>query len=396
MELPGDALVNYIFPNNFEIWWGLPIIIYPYLTGLIAGAFVVSSLYHVLKIEDFKGIANLALVAAFCFGLFAAMPLLFHLGQPQRAWEIYVTPHPTSAMSIFGYIYSGYLLLLMIEIWVVYRKFFIQRANETSGLWSLFWKVLTLGVTTYHPESERIDHRVTAILAGIGIPWGFLLHGYVGFVFGSVKAISWWATALQPIIFLSSAVVSGMAVLVLMYTFIRWRTRTPYEYRMIKKLAAILWGVFLIDWALEILEIVHVSYQKAHEWSVIKPLLQGPLSGSYIFAQIILLSLIPTLLIAYAVFFAKRDKVILYLANAGSFLLLLQVLFMRFNVVIGGQLISKSDRGFVNFEWHFFSSEGVLVAAVLLAAPFVTYYVISRFIPILEEPSGETVADDSA
>lgn len=115
--LPNHALVNYVFPNNFQIWWELPIVIYPFITGLIAGAFVVSSLYHVLKIQDFKGVANFALVTSFCFGLFAATPLLVHLGQPQRAWEIYVTPHATSAMSVFGYVYSGYLLLLMIEIW---------------------------------------------------------------------------------------------------------------------------------------------------------------------------------------------------------------------------------------------------------------------------------------
>jgi len=127
-DLPNNALVNYIFPNNEEVWWSLMIVIYPYLTGLIAGAFVVSALYHVLNLEKFKPVANFALIAAFCFGLFAAMPLLNHLGQPQRALEIFITPHATSAMSIFGYIYSGYMILLSLEIWLIYRKHFIQKA----------------------------------------------------------------------------------------------------------------------------------------------------------------------------------------------------------------------------------------------------------------------------
>ena len=260
MELPKDALVNYIFPNNQVVWWELPIVIYPFITGLIAGAFVVSALYHVLKIEEFKPIANFALIAAFCFGLFAGTPLLFHLGQPQRAFEIFATPHPTSAMSIFGYIYGSYMVLLTIEIWLIYRKHFIQKANETEGLQWLIWTVLTLGVTTYHPDSARVDHRLAAILAGVAIPWAFLLHGYVGFIFGSVKAISWWATALQPIIFLSSAVVSGIAILIRMYGFIKWRAHAPYDYSMIKKLTAILWAVFIVDWALEMLELAHVAY----------------------------------------------------------------------------------------------------------------------------------------
>jgi hypothetical protein len=65
-------------------------------------------------------------------------------------------------------------------------------------------------------------------------------------------------------------------------------------------------------------------------------------------------------------------------------MLLAQVLFMRFNVVIGGQLISKSARGFVDFDWNLFSKEGLLTAAILLAAPFVTYFVITRYIPVFE------------
>ena len=387
MELPNDAMVNFLFPNNMEVWWSLPIVVYPFMTGLIAGAFVVSGLYHVLKIDEFKPLANFALVAAFCFGLFAAVPLLFHLGQPQRALNIFFTPHFTSAMSGFGYLYSGYMILLAIEIWLVYRKHFIHKAGETRGLERLIWTILSLGVTTYHPDSARMDHRLTRILAGIGIPWAFCLHGYVGFVFGSVKAISWWATALQPIIFLSSAVVSGMALLVLMYTFIKWRTREPYDYPMIKRLTGILWAAFIIDWALEMLELIHVSYQNSHEWMQIRPLILGPLAGSYIFGQVLALSLFPTVLMAFVVLSDMRGKKMLYLANFGALLLFLQVLVMRFNVVVGGQLISKSDRGFQQFHWEFFSVEGVLPMLVIFAAPFVAYYVISRFLPVLGEPA---------
>lgn len=388
-DLPNNALVNYIFPNNEEVWWSLMIVIYPYLTGLIAGAFVVSALYHVLNLEQFKPVANFALIAAFSFGLFAAMPLLNHLGQPQRAYEIYITPHTTSAMSIFGYIYTGYLILLTLEIWLIYRKFFIQKANETTGIQQRIWYLLTLGVTTYHPDSAQLDHKIARILAGIGIPWAVLLHGYVGFVFGSVKAISWWATALQPIIFLSSAVVSGVAVLILMYSFIHWRQRVPMDYSMIKRLGAILWAVFLFDWGLEMLELVHVWYQDAHEWSVIMPLILGPLYDSYVWGQIIWLSVVPVFLLGYAVLYAGNGRIMLFLVNVGAFLLLTQVLFMRFNVVIGGQLISKSARGFVDFHWDIFGKEGVLVAAILLVAPFITYYVISRFIPVFEHDKTE-------
>ena len=96
MSAPNDALINYAFPNELaHTTWELTIVVYPYITGLVAGAFVVSALYHVAKVEDFKPIANFALIAAFCFGLFAGVPLLVHLGQPQRALNIFITAHTT-------------------------------------------------------------------------------------------------------------------------------------------------------------------------------------------------------------------------------------------------------------------------------------------------------------
>jgi Ni/Fe-hydrogenase subunit HybB-like protein len=384
MELPHGALVNYIFPNNEIVWWSILIVIYPYITGLIAGAFVVSGLSHVFKIKEFKPIANFALIAAFSFGLFAAVPLLFHLGQPQRAFEIYFTPHLTSAMSIFGYIYTSYLILLILEIWLIYRPHFIQRFNATTGVQRKIWYLLTLGVTTYHQDSTKIDQKLILFLAGIGIPWAFVLHGYVGFVFGSVKAIAWWASPLQPVIFLLSAIVSGMAMLMVMYAFVKWWSKAPYDYPMIRKFIAFLWGIFILAFVLEILEVLFARYESGHHWAIIEPLLNGPLFGSYVITQVLVLSLIPVFLLGYAVLSSISDKKMLYLANLGSFMLVLQVLFMRFNVVVGGQLISKSERGFVDYHWELFGKEGILVSATILAAPFVTFYIIGRFIPIFK------------
>jgi len=383
--LPNESLLNFFFPNEAEVHWSLMIVIYPYITGLVAGAFVVSSLYHVFQIKAFENIARFALVAAFSFGLFAAVPLLFHLGQPQRAFNIFFTPHTTSAMSVFGFVYSSYMILLMIELWLVYREYFIQKANETSGMAGLFWKSLTLGVMEYTPESARIDHKLTTFLAAIGIPWACFLHGYVGFIFGSVKANAWWATPLQPIIFLMSAIVSGIAMLMLMYAFIRWRTRQPYDFPMIHKLMVFLWGFFIIDFFLEGLEIIYVAYEHGHHWSVIGPLLSGPLYDTFVMGQVLILSVIPFLILAYITIFKPWGKGLLYLANLASLMLVLQVLLMRFNVVVGGQLISKSDRGFTEFHFEFLAREGVIPAVIIFSAPFVVFYIITRFIPVLSD-----------
>jgi Ni/Fe-hydrogenase subunit HybB-like protein len=383
--LPEGALNNFFFPNNVHIEWSLMIVLYPYITGLVAGAFVVSALYHVFKVKEFETFARFALVASFCFGLFAAVPLLVHLGQPQRAFNIFFTTHTTSAMSIFGYVYSSYMILVMVELWLVYRGFFIEKAHSTRGWQQLMWKALTLGVTETTPAALQVDHRWISLLAGIGIPWAFVLHGYVGFIFGSVKANAWWATPLQPIIFLMSAIVSGIAMLLLMYTFIRWRSGLPYDIAAMRRLMDYLWGLFILDVTFEALEIVYIFYEHGHHWAVVGPLLQGPLFGSYAIAQMLTFSALPLLLLGYVVLFHVSDSRFLKIANFASLCIVLQVLFMRYNVVIGGQMISKSDRGYVDFHFEWFAKEGVVPALIILAAPFITYFIISRFLPIFSD-----------
>jgi Ni/Fe-hydrogenase subunit HybB-like protein len=293
-------------------------------------------------------------------------------------------------MSIFGYIYSSYMILLMVEMWLVYRRFFIEKAESTRGMQRFVWKLLTLGVTETTPAALRLDDRLISLLAGIGIPWAFVLHGYVGFIFGSVKANPWWATPLQPVIFLMSAIVSGIAMLVLLYTFVRSRGGLPYDMPMMRRLMDYLWGLLMLDVVLEGLEVVYMVYEHGHHWAVVGPLLAGPLFGSYVIGQLLILSGLPLLLMGYVVLFQVSDRWLVRLANLASLGVVLQVLFMRFNVVIGGQMISKSDRGYVDFHFEWFAKEGVVTALIILAAPFVTYYVLSRVLPIFDDAAPAT------
>ena len=97
---------GYVYPNEVEIQWSVLIVLYPYITGLVAGAFIASSLYHVFGKKEIRPVARFALLTALSFLLVATMPLVTHLGRPERGIEIMFTPHLTSAMSGFGYIYS--------------------------------------------------------------------------------------------------------------------------------------------------------------------------------------------------------------------------------------------------------------------------------------------------
>src|SRR5438270_2759093 len=113
---------GFMYPNEVELQWSLLIVLYPFITGLVAGAFILASLERVFHVEAVKPTYRLALLTALAFLLVAPMPLQLHLGRPERSYEMYLTPHRSSAMAMFGFVYLWYLMaVLLFEIWLDYR-----------------------------------------------------------------------------------------------------------------------------------------------------------------------------------------------------------------------------------------------------------------------------------
>jgi formate-dependent nitrite reductase membrane component NrfD len=95
----------------------------------------------------------------------------------------------------------------------------------------------------------------------IGIPSAFLLHGYVGFIFGSVKANPWWSTPLMPVVFIFSAMVSGIAAVMLLYMLLTWFRKQTIDMRCVDTVARYLFYTFIIDFSLEMLDLIHRIYE---------------------------------------------------------------------------------------------------------------------------------------
>ena len=216
----------FVYPNEY-IYWTIQIVMYPFMTGLVAGAFVLSSLYHVFGVKQLKDIARFSLVFSFALLPVAMLPLMLHLQQPQRGIEVMLTPHFTSAIAAFGIVFTTYAMIVASEIWFVYRKHFVETALElrqdrrphlrSAHASTSSFPALTLGAYDISEHALEKDERAVKVLAGIGIPVACFLHGYAGFIFGSVKANALWMTPLMPVIFICSAVVSGIALCMLTY-----------------------------------------------------------------------------------------------------------------------------------------------------------------------------------
>src|SRR6476469_3622002 len=141
MMIPG--VDGFMYPNEVELQWSVLIVLYPYITGLVAGAFILASLERVFNVEAVRPTYRLALLTALAFLLVAPLPLQLHLGHPERSLEMYLTPHTSSAMAMFGSVYLWYLtVVLLLEIWLEFRKDIVLLSRTTTGLQRLLYKML--------------------------------------------------------------------------------------------------------------------------------------------------------------------------------------------------------------------------------------------------------------
>jgi len=390
MEQLVGGVQGFMYPNEVELQWSVLIVLYPFITGLVAGAFILASLERVFNVEAVKPTYRLALLTALAFLIVAPMPLQLHLGHPERSLEMFLTPHRTSAMAMFGFVYLWYLLaVLVIEIWLEFRPFIVQMAQTRRGVVGWVYRIMTLGSYNVGPEALRIDDRVGRFITIVGIPSAFLLHGYVGFIFGSIKANPWWSTPLMPIVFLFSAIVSGIAAVLVLYMVYCVTKRIVIDMRCVDTIARYLFFAFVIDFSLEMLDLVHRIYEADESFKTLDFMVHTRLYGSQVIGQIIIGTLVPLGLLALTQVVRLSDAARRGLYAIAGVLSLVGIFAMRWNVVIGGQLFSKSFLGYTTYKLQFATREGLLAALLLMILPFVILWVLVRLLPPIDPPEAE-------
>lgn len=402
----------FVTPNEY-IYWSVQIVMYPFMTGLVAGAFVLSSLYHVFGIEKLKDMARFALVFSFALLFAAPMPIVLHLQFPFRGINVFMTPHFTSAIAAFGIVFFTYGAIVASELWFLYRRHFVEvslrlreKKDKSAGEWLsyLIFCSLTLGVYDVSEESLHRDEKAIKFLAGLGIPVACFLHGYAGFIFGSVKANALWMTPLMPVIFIMSAIVSGIALCMLTYIvtmeirkFLAKRRRTQpgmrfqsmeeiksVEINVIQMTAKYLLLFLVFAISLELLDLIFRGYTAVKSWDVLRSVIYGKDFTSIFIMQYGIGNLVPLILFLTPGLTLRRTVV-------GVLFVLFGVFMMRWNVVIGGQAFSLTFAGYMHYHLPILPTsmetlkEGLFGALGIFIMPFVLFYFISMIFPVFEQ-----------
>lgn len=207
-----------MFGSNNAVPWGLPIIIAIYLIGLSAGSLILSSLTYVFGKEQYKPIARMAVYLAIALIFGALIAIAVDLGRPEKSWRLFMffyLNNMTSMFAINGILYGGYLVISL-----TYLGFIL--ANKTK------W-VKRIGI--------------------FAVCWAALVHMGTGAIFGLIQAREVMNSPIKPFEFLAAALVSGLALLIIVVVVTMWATNREYNRKMVHdlgKLLAVFIGVLVL------------------------------------------------------------------------------------------------------------------------------------------------------
>ncbi len=295
-----DASVLYNVPH--EVPWKIYIPFYFYFTGLSAGSFILSTLSTVFRIKRFKPMALPAAIISFLLLLLAPMCLILDLHQPLRFWHTLVPEYfnNTSALSYGSWLLTAYPIANLIYIYFIFVK----------------------------------NDRVTRALGMFTVPLAIFVHAYTGFAFALVRARAWWHSALMPGYFLTSALLSGIALLVVVAMVMDHYRKEKLDPELFESLRVMMIGIILIDlfWMGSFWLTLLVS--NADGYASIMFALHDRL---YVGGELFFGMLVPLALLIIP--WTARDRVFLCLA---SILIICGVFLMRYSVVFIGYDIPLS------------------------------------------------------
>jgi tetrathionate reductase subunit C len=292
-----QVLYNIVHQEAF----GMNIAIYFYLTGLSAGSFILSTLAYGFGMEQYKPLGRVGIILATVLLIIAPFFLLIHISIPYRAWHLFVYLNFESPIT------WGSFLLILYPINCIIYGYFMFKENM----------------------------KLTRIFGLIGIPLAISVHGYTGFILAFGKARALWNTAIMPILFLVSAIVSGIALMILVCVikdrfFSKQKKINMHLLENLGKLLAwmIVFDLFLVGSDLLVLLISHSDAQDAAHL-----ILAGGFSPLFLGVENLLGKIVPFILLIVPKF---RNLATLIIA---SLLVVIGIFFMRYIVVVGGEFI---------------------------------------------------------
>lgn len=301
-----------------NVIWGLYIITFMFFVGLSAGGLIIASAGRLFDVERFRPIVRLAVLEAAVTIATAAILIIPDLGHPGRIYNLFIHAHWMSPMIWDVTIILIYLVLSLLYLWLYTRRDLAAR-----GSW------MALGTKDTGEAARDRDYHLTYVLAWIALPAAVLVHSITAWIFGLQISRGFWYSSIMPPLFISSALVSGLALVIILAFIVRRTGRVSFGDDLGSFLGGLL-AVFLAVEAFLVLCEVLAGYYPGIPTDAVRQLFSGryaPGFGVEIFVGLIL----PFVLLAVVAW--RRQPRIVVIA---SVLALIGIFVHRANLIVIG------------------------------------------------------------
>ena len=229
--------------------WGLYITMFMFLVGLSAGGLIISSAPRVFGVEGFGGISKIAVWTSICCTVLAIGFVVVDLGQPLRLWELFAYSNLGSPLMWDIIVLGTYLILSIVYLWATLR-FEGGKGSATS----------------------------LRVISAIALVCAILVHSVTAWIFGLQQGREMWHTALLGPWFVSSALVCGVALVLVVVIALRKAGYLELDQSFVVKMAKLL-GVFVcVDLYFFACDILTEGFPGGHGVEVVSMLTTGPLA----------------------------------------------------------------------------------------------------------------------
>lgn len=283
--------------------WGLWIALYFHGVGIAGGVFAISSLGFILRWKGFRELRSLrlAIVLSIAAMLPAFLGVVLDLGRMERAYRIITAPSLTSMMGFNAWMY----LIFM-------------------GVAGTAW------VLSYRDRSVWLKPFLV-----FGLLLSVMFPSQSGAFFGVVDARAFWHSALLPILFFTSAMTAGAAVLLVVRYLVGLASPIVENDAAIALLRRVAIGGLLLYFFFEFAEFSVALWNPTADAPAIDLVLRGPYWWVFWVVHVLIGGAVAFFLLLSA---RRRD-----LWFVGASLIAVTFVSTRLNVLIPGQAVAEID-----------------------------------------------------
>ncbi|GHT78855.1 oxidoreductase [Actinomycetota bacterium] len=261
--------------------WGLYITCFMFFVGLSAGGLIVASSASVFGVKEYKKVAKPAVLLSTVCIIAAAAFILIDLGGIQRVFNLIIHPNISSPLMWDVIVITCYLVINIIYLMLMKKG--DADASEAA-----------------QSEAAQKNQRALNITSRFALPVAILVHSVTAWIFGLEIAKAGWYTALMAPMFVSSALDSGLALLVVVLVILNKTGAFKTEGKLISSLAGLLVVCIAVDGFMVFCEVLTMGYPAGgQELIVLNQMLTGATAPLF-WIEVLLGVVLPFIVLVFA------------------------------------------------------------------------------------------------